>query len=108
MGRKPAYISGFRPINLEGARKCDGLGRAANVIQMEERFAYWDREYDIAWIPTAPAESVASERTSWGVVDHSRETGKVVGLEILDASKFVLVEILERLPSPSPPKEPLP
>ena len=56
------------------------------MIQMEERFAYWDREYDIAWIPTAPAESVASERTSWGVVDHSRETGKVVGLEILDLS----------------------
>jgi uncharacterized protein YuzE len=98
MGRKPAYISRFRPINLEGARKCDGFGGAITVVRMEEYFAYWDREYDIAWIQTAPAESVTSERTSWGIVDHDRETGRVAGLEILDASKFVSAEIVERLP----------
>jgi uncharacterized protein YuzE len=73
---------------------------------MEERFAYWDREYDIAWIPTAPAESITSEKTSWGIVDHDRETGEVAGLEILDASKFVSAEILERLPRPGPLEKP--
>jgi uncharacterized protein YuzE len=69
------------------------------VVRMEDHFAYWDREYDIAWIRTAPSESVTGERTSWGVVDHDRETGKVAGLEILDASKFVSTEILKRLPT---------
>ena len=69
------------------------------VVRMEEHFAYWDREYDIAWIRTASCESVTSEKTSWGIVDHDRETGRVAGLEILDASKFVSSEILDRLPS---------
>jgi hypothetical protein len=35
-------------MNLEGARKCDGFRGAANVVRMDERFAYWDRELDIA------------------------------------------------------------
>jgi uncharacterized protein YuzE len=69
------------------------------VVRMEEHFAYWDREYDIAWIRTAPSEFVTSERTSWGIVDHDRETGRVAGLEILNASEFVSAEILERLPT---------
>jgi uncharacterized protein YuzE len=69
----------------------------------EERYAYWDRETDIAWIPTAPAEFVNSERTSWGVVDYDKDTGEVTALEILDASTFLPVEMLERLPSPGRP-----
>jgi uncharacterized protein YuzE len=81
------------------------LEGVVNVVRMEERFAYWDRECDIAWIRTAPSEFVTSERTSWGIVDYDRETGKVAGLEILDASKFVSAEILERLP-PGPYEKP--
>jgi uncharacterized protein YuzE len=69
----------------------------------KERYAYWDRETDIAWIPTAPAEFVNSERTSWGVVDHDKDTGEVTALEILDASTFLPVEMLERLPGPRRP-----
>jgi hypothetical protein len=69
----------------------------------EERFAYWDRETDIAWIPTAPARFVDSERTSWGVVDFDKDTGEVTGLEVLDASTFLPVEFLERMPSPGRP-----
>jgi uncharacterized protein YuzE len=68
----------------------------------EERYAYWDRETDIAWIPTAPAEFVDSERTRWGIVDYDKNTGEVTALEILDASTFLPTEMLERLPSPSP------
>ena len=69
---------------------------------MEERFAYWDRESDIAWIPTAPAEFVDSEKMSWGIVDHDKKTGEVTGLEIWNASTVFPSEVLERLPSPGP------
>ncbi len=69
----------------------------------EERYAYWDRETDIAWIPTAPAEFVDSERTSWGVVDYDKDTGEVTALEVFDASTFLPVEMLERLPGPGRP-----
>jgi uncharacterized protein YuzE len=69
----------------------------------EERFAYWDRECDIAWIPTGPAASVVCEETSWGLVDHNEKTGEVTGLEIWDASKIFPAEMLERLPEPGRP-----
>jgi hypothetical protein len=74
------------------------------VDSIEERFAYWDRELDIAWIPTAPPEHVTSEKTWWGIVDRNEETGKVTGLEVLDASKVIPVELLERMPQPGNPK----
>jgi uncharacterized protein YuzE len=66
---------------------------------MEERFAYYDREADIAWVPTAPTEHVVSEETVWGLVDHDEKTGEVTALEIWSASKVFPAEILERLPS---------
>jgi len=107
MGRKPAYMAGFRPINLEGGRKCDGIGGAVILVRMEERFAYWDRECDIAWIPTGPTSSVVCEKTSWGLVDHDQETGEVTGLEIWDASKVFPAELLERFPAPGHPDRPV-
>ena len=69
----------------------------------EERYAYWDREADIVWIPTAPAEFVASEELSWGLVDHDKKTGEVTALEIWNASKALPIEMIERLPSPGRP-----
>jgi len=72
----------------------------------EERYAYWDREGDIAWIPTAPAKFVKSEKTSWGIVDHDEKTGEVTALEIWDASKVFPAEMLERLPRPGRPDRP--
>ncbi len=69
----------------------------------EERFAYWDRECDIAWIPTRPATSVVCEETSWGLVDHDEKTDKVTGLEIWEASKVFPLDLLERFPSPGSP-----
>jgi uncharacterized protein YuzE len=70
---------------------------------MEERYAYWERDTDIAWIPTAPAEFVNSEKTDWGIVDHDKKTGEVTGLEVWDASKVFPPELLERFPSPGSP-----
>jgi len=74
------------------------------VISMEDRFAYWDREVDIAWIPTGPTATIVSEETSWGLVDHNKETGEVTGLEIWDASKVIPIEMLERMPEPGKPE----
>ena len=71
---------------------------------MEERFAYWDRECDIAWIPTAPTATIVCEETSWGLVDHNEETGEVTGLEVWEASKVIPLELLERMPSPGKPE----
>jgi uncharacterized protein YuzE len=73
---------------------------------MTERFAYWDREADIAWIPTAPTEFVVSEKRPWGLVDHDEKTGEVTALEIWDASKVLPAEMLEWLPSPGRPDRP--
>lgn len=70
---------------------------------MEERYAYYDREADIAWIPTAPAQYVVSEKLSWGLVDHDKDTNEVTALEIWDASTVFPAEMLERLPSPGRP-----
>jgi uncharacterized protein YuzE len=69
----------------------------------EERFAYWDRECDIAWIPTGPSASVVCEEMPWGLIDHNEETGEVTGIEIWDASTVFPAEMLERLPSPGRP-----
>jgi uncharacterized protein YuzE len=70
----------------------------------EERFAYWDREVDIAWIPTGPGTPVYGERVPWGLLDRDRGTGEVTGVEIWDASKVIPVELLERLPEPGKPE----
>lgn len=71
---------------------------------MNERFAYWDREVDIVWIPTGPRTEVYGERTPWGLLDRDQETGEVTGLEIWDASKLISGEVLERMPAPSKPE----
>jgi uncharacterized protein YuzE len=81
-------------------------GVDVDVDDMNERFAYWDREADIAWIPTAPTVHVVCEKTSWGLVDHDVKTGEVTALEIWDASKVFPAEMLERLPAPGRPDRP--
>ncbi len=70
---------------------------------IEGRYAYWDRQADIVWIPTAPAEFVTSEELSWGLVDHDKKTDEVTALEIWNASKTLPIEMIERLPSPGRP-----
>jgi len=51
---------------------------------MPEVFAYYDREADIAWIPTRTrpaARPVSSTEQPWGLTDHDSD-GTVVGVEI--------------------------
>lgn len=68
---------------------------------MTERFAYYDRDADIAWLPTGKSDDVVSERVPWGLIDHDAASDDVVGIEIWSASKRLPAEVLESLPSPA-------
>jgi uncharacterized protein YuzE len=68
-----------------------------------DRFAYYDRETDIAWLPTGPLGEITGERTAFGVVARDIETGAVVSIEIWSASERLPKELLEALPEPEDP-----
>jgi hypothetical protein len=89
---------------VASASWASGRTRQGDIVSStEERFAYWDRECDIAWIPTGPSTSVVCEKTSWGLIDHDEKTDEVTGLEIWDASTVFPLELLECFPSPGRP-----
>jgi|HubBroStandDraft_4_1064222.scaffolds.fasta_scaffold23014_3 uncharacterized protein YuzE len=67
---------------------------------MSTRYAYYDRDADIAWLPTGESEDVLSEETSWGLIDHDATTDEVVALEIWTASKRLPQAVLDALPAP--------
>lgn len=67
---------------------------------MRGRYAYYDRDADIAWVSTRHAEHVVSEGTSWGAIDHDEITGAVVAIEIRNASNRLPVALLSALPGP--------
>lgn len=67
---------------------------------MGGRYAYYDRDADIAWLSTGHAEHVVSEGTSWGTIDHDEITGAVIGIEIHNASTRLPVALLSALPGP--------
>ena len=68
---------------------------------MSNRFAYYDREADIAWLPTGQSDRVVSEEVEWGLIDHDSDSDAVVAIEIWSASKRLPPEVLERLPAPA-------
>lgn len=68
---------------------------------MGARFAYYDRDADIAWLPTGDSEDVVSEEVEWGLIDHDSGTDEVVGIEVWSASKRLPAELLATLPTPS-------
>lgn len=68
---------------------------------MSARFAYYDRDADIAWVPTGKSDDVVSEEVGWGLIDHDVGTDDVVGIEIWAASKRLPSEVLESLPAPA-------
>lgn len=69
---------------------------------MAPRFAYYDREADIAWFPTGDSTDVVSEEVVWGLVDHDSTTDAVVAVEVWSASKRLAPEVLATLPGPAP------
>jgi uncharacterized protein YuzE len=65
-----------------------------------DRFAYFDREADIAWFPTAPAGDAVGDEQRWGLLDRDRETGEVTGIEIWAAREALPGCLLDNLPEP--------
>jgi uncharacterized protein YuzE len=68
---------------------------------MSDRFAYYDREADIAWLPTGESSNVVSEEVEWGLIDHDSTTDEVVAVEVWSASKRLPPEVLAKLPEPA-------
>jgi uncharacterized protein YuzE len=68
---------------------------------MSARFAYYDREADIAWLPTGEAEDVVSEEVDWGLIDHDASSDEVVAIEVWSASKRLPRELLATMPAPT-------
>jgi uncharacterized protein YuzE len=68
---------------------------------MSAKFAYYDREADIAWLPTGESEDAVSEELEWGLVDHDSATDEVVAIEVWCASKRLPAEVLAALPAPA-------
>ncbi|HZL49077.1 MAG TPA: hypothetical protein VFC30_08685 [Solirubrobacteraceae bacterium] len=67
------------------------------------RFAYYDPDADIAWFPTGESQDVVSERIPGGLLDHDRDTGEFVAVEVWDASTRLPRTLLEALPAPATP-----
>lgn len=67
---------------------------------MSGRFAYYDRETDIAWVPTGESAEVVSQEVEWGLVDHDAASDEIVAIEIWSASKRLPAELLATLPAP--------
>jgi uncharacterized protein YuzE len=68
---------------------------------MSDHFAYYDREADIAWLPTGQSDRVVSEEVEWGLIDHDSGSDAVVAIEIWSASKRLPPELLAVLPDPA-------
>ncbi len=64
------------------------------------RFAYYDRDADIAWLPTGESNDVVSERVPDGLRDYDRVSRQLVAIEIWGASTRLPASILEALPAP--------
>lgn len=65
------------------------------------KFAYYDREADIAWFPTGDSADVVSKEVDWGLIDHDLVTDEVVAIEVWSASKLLPPELLAKLPAPA-------
>ena len=66
-------------------------------------YAYYDREADIAWLPTGESDDVVSERVPGGLRDYHRATHTLVAIEVWDASTRLPRTLFEALPAPTVP-----
>ena len=70
------------------------------LLLVTTMYAYYDREADIAWLPTGKAERVVSEEVEWGLIDHDATTDEIVAVEIWAASRRLPQAVLDALPRP--------
>lgn len=71
------------------------------TVALQSRFAYYDRDADIAWLPTGESDDVVSERAPDGLHDYDRVSHQLVAIEVWDASTRLPANIVEALPTPS-------
>jgi uncharacterized protein YuzE len=67
---------------------------------------YYDREARIVYLPLTPngdGETLNSQETGWGLIDHNRR-GEPCGIEIWNAAQMLPADLLEALPEPPHPK----
>lgn len=65
------------------------------------RFAYYDPDADITWLPTGESHDVISERVPGGLRDYDKNTRELVAIEVWDASKRLPRDVLDALPPPT-------
>jgi uncharacterized protein YuzE len=65
-----------------------------------DRYAYYDREADIVWLPAGSAGEIYGDEEPWGLITRDRETGAVVAIEIWSASEVLPKFLLDNLPEP--------
>jgi hypothetical protein len=67
-----------------------------------EMDGHYDRSADIAWLRFEgwDKDRVRVERTSSGLLERDRITGRVLGLEYWRASTRLTAELLDALPAP--------
>lgn len=65
------------------------------------RYAYYDRDADIAWFPTGSSEDVVSQRVKGGLRDYDRTTRQLVAIEVWAASTRLPAALLDALPAPA-------
>jgi len=63
----------------------------------------YDPEVDIAMICLEEGRAV-SERHSWGLIDRDRNTGRLMGFEIWNASAVLPAEMIEALRTTDKPR----
>jgi uncharacterized protein YuzE len=63
---------------------------------------HYDRKSDVAWLRLDgwASDRVRVEERSWGLIEHDRDTGRIIGLEWWRASERLPAELLDALPSP--------
>ena len=73
------------------------------IGEMESaRIIHYDSEVDIAMICIEPGRAVGKEYP-WGLIERDRDTGKVMGFEIWNASTVLPAEMIEALSSMDKP-----
>jgi uncharacterized protein YuzE len=65
-----------------------------------DRFAYYDRDVDIVWLPVGPPGDLFGDEQPWGLVVRDRNTGSVAAIEIWSASQVLPEWLLKALPAP--------
>jgi uncharacterized protein YuzE len=65
---------------------------------------HYDPEVDIAMICLEKGRAVG-EKHPWGLIERNRETGRVMGIEIWQASKVLPAEMIEAMASQDIPHD---